>query len=158
MSRTHRFSDDCVQQEREIRTLHWNYELIRSQVKTKVPIVLIVTGLESYQPETEDWWRVNERTISKLGMTFVGHACITTATMADPMFVQRRTQSYNAVCKLIEQCHPSNNHTGPSLLFRKTASNNHPKVAIIGQARAGKSSLVNLIAGENVAVKTMHKG
>ncbi|KAG1902389.1 uncharacterized protein F5891DRAFT_1186496 [Suillus fuscotomentosus] len=141
----------CVRGEREIRTLRRNYELIRSQVKGKVPIVLVVTCLEFRQPEMEDWWRINERTISKLGMTFAGHACITTATMADPMFVQRRTQSYDAVCKLIEQCHPSNNHTGPSLLFRKTASNKHPNVAIFGQAMAGKSSVVNLIAGKKVA-------
>ncbi|KAG1813085.1 hypothetical protein EV424DRAFT_1541846 [Suillus variegatus] len=127
----------CVQGEREIRTLRQNYQLIRSQVKGKVPIVLVITCLESHQPEMEDWWRINERTISKLGMTFSGHACITTAT--GPIFVPRRTQSHDAVCELIKQCRLSNN-TG-----------HHPNVVIFGQGGAGKSSLVNLIAGENVA-------
>ncbi|KAG2053033.1 hypothetical protein BDR06DRAFT_936877 [Suillus hirtellus] len=131
----------CVRGEREIRPLRRNYDLIRSQVKGKVPIVLVVTSLESYQPEMEDWWRINERTISKLGMTFTGHACITTATMTGPMFVQRRTQSHNAVCELIKQCRLSNN----------TGRNKYPNIVIFGQAGAGKSSLVNLIAGENVA-------
>lgn len=99
----------CVWGERAIRTLRRNYDLIRSQVKRKVPIVLIVTCLESYKPEMEDWWRANERSISNLGMTFSGHACITTATMTGPMFTERRAQSYDAVCKLIEQCSPLNN-------------------------------------------------
>ncbi|KAG1793486.1 P-loop containing nucleoside triphosphate hydrolase protein [Suillus plorans] len=151
----------CVRGEREIRTLRRNYELIRSQVKRKVPIVLVVTCLESYQPDMEDWWRVNERTISNLGMTFAGHACITTATMTGPVFAERRAQSYDAVCKLIEQCRPSNNtrvDTGSSLgtvhhvPSRETASSDkHPNVVIFGQAGAGKSSLVNLLAGKNVA-------
>ncbi|KAG1820662.1 hypothetical protein EV424DRAFT_1539485 [Suillus variegatus] len=150
----------CVRGEREIRTLRRNYDLILSQVKTKVPIVLVVTCLESYQPDMEDWWRVNERTISKLGMTFAGHACITTATMTGPVFAERRTQSYDAVCKLIEQYRPSNNtgiHTGSSLgtihpiPSRKAAGNQHPNVVIFGQAGAGKSLLVNLMAGEDVA-------
>ncbi|KAG1902380.1 P-loop containing nucleoside triphosphate hydrolase protein [Suillus fuscotomentosus] len=150
----------CVRGEREIRTLRRNYELIRSQVKRKVPIVLVVTCLEFRQPDMEDWWRVNEQTISNLGMTFAGHACITTATMTRPVFAERRTQSYDAVCKLIEQCHPSNNtrvDTGSSLgtlhhvPSRKTASDKHPNVVIFGQAGVGKSSLVNLLAGKNVA-------
>ncbi|KAG2091857.1 P-loop containing nucleoside triphosphate hydrolase protein [Suillus discolor] len=148
----------CVRGEREIRTLRRNYELIRSQVKRKVPIVLVVTCLESYQPEMEDWWRVNEPTISHHGMTFAGHACITTATMTGPMCVQRRTHSYDAVCKLIEQCRPSSDagvHTGLSpgtihpIHSTKPATNTN--VVIFGQTGAGKSLLVNLMAGEDVA-------
>ncbi|KAG1813086.1 P-loop containing nucleoside triphosphate hydrolase protein [Suillus variegatus] len=149
----------CVRGERVIRALRRNYRLIRSEVKGKVPIVLVVTCLESYKPEMEDWWKVNEQAISNFGMTFAGHACITTTTMTDPVFVQRRIQSYDAVCKLIEQCCASNNtgvHTGSSLgavhhvPSKKTASTKH-NVVVFGQAGAGKSSLVNLIAGENLA-------
>ncbi|KAG2092790.1 uncharacterized protein F5147DRAFT_721777 [Suillus discolor] len=97
------------------RTLRRNYELIRSQVKSKVPIVLVVTCLEVYRPEMEDWWKVNENTISDLGMIFAGHAFITTVETTEPMFVERRSQSYDAVWNLIEQYRPSNNttvHTG----------------------------------------------
>ncbi|KAG1902387.1 P-loop containing nucleoside triphosphate hydrolase protein [Suillus fuscotomentosus] len=134
----------CVQGGKEIRSLRQNYQLIRSQVERKVPIVLVVTCLESYQPEMEDWWRDNERTVSKLGMTFAGHACITTTTtMTKYMDVQRRTHSYDAVCELINQCRPSNDtgiHTGSSLdtVHPSASGNKYPNVGIFGQAGAGK--------------------
>ncbi|KAG1872843.1 P-loop containing nucleoside triphosphate hydrolase protein [Suillus tomentosus] len=105
----------CVRGEKKIQTLRHNYELIHSQVKSKVPIVLVVTRLEDYLPEMENWWKVNEKTISDLGMIFAGHACITTMEKEELMFVERRDQSYDAVCNLIKQCCPSNNtavHTG----------------------------------------------
>ncbi|KAG2092823.1 P-loop containing nucleoside triphosphate hydrolase protein [Suillus discolor] len=105
----------CVRGGKKIQTLRRNYELIRSQVKSKVPIVLVVTCLEFYRPEMEDWWKVNEKTISDLRMIFAGHACITTMETEELMFVERRNQSYDAVCNLIKQCCPSNNtavHTG----------------------------------------------
>ncbi|KAG2151276.1 uncharacterized protein EDB93DRAFT_1140431 [Suillus bovinus] len=138
----------CVRGEREIRTLRRNYELIRSQVKRKFPIVLVVTCLESYQPEMEDWWRVNEPAISNMGMTFAGHACITTATMKGPMFLERRTQSYNAVHKLFEQCRPSNItgvHTADSPMSKNKT------IVVFGAKGAGKSSLINLMEGKDVA-------
>jgi hypothetical protein len=96
----------CVRSERVIRTLARNYELIHSQVERKVPIVLVITCLETYKPDMEEWWRVNERAISNHGMTFAGHACITTVTMGGS-HMERRAQSYDAVCKLIQQCHVS---------------------------------------------------
>ncbi|KAG2030273.1 P-loop containing nucleoside triphosphate hydrolase protein [Suillus americanus] len=93
----------CVRGQKTIRTLRRNYELIHSQVKKEVPIVLVVTCLESYKPDMEEWWRVNEPAISNLGMTFAGHACITTAISHEA----RRAHSYDAVCKLIERCRMS---------------------------------------------------
>ncbi|KAG2351853.1 P-loop containing nucleoside triphosphate hydrolase protein [Suillus spraguei] len=108
----------CVQGKRTIRALCSNYEFIRSQVKWKVPIVLVVTSLESYEPDMEEWWRLNESTISKHGMTFAGHACVTTAMITQYKVTEhRRNQSYDAVCKLIGQCCLSNKtavNTGPS--------------------------------------------
>lgn len=144
----------CVRGERAIRTLRRNYDLIRSQVKRKVPIVLVVTCLESYQPEMEDWWRVNERSISNLGMTFAGHACITTATMTRPMFMERRAQSYDAVCKLIEQCRPSSNkgaHAESLGTIPRVPITKRSTIVVFGAKGAGKSSLVNLMVGKDVA-------
>ncbi|KAG2066040.1 P-loop containing nucleoside triphosphate hydrolase protein [Suillus decipiens] len=70
----------CVRSERVIRTLRRNYDLIRSQVKMRVPI------------------------------------------------------SYHSVCDLIDKyCLP------------------HKNIVLFGQTGAGKSSLVNLMAGKNVA-------
>ncbi|KAG1759146.1 P-loop containing nucleoside triphosphate hydrolase protein [Suillus occidentalis] len=126
----------CVRGERVIRTLRRNYKFIHSQVKGKVPIVLVITSLESYEPDMEEWWRLNENAISKLGMIFAGHACVTTGMITHSKVTQLgRNQSYDAVCKLIEQCRLSKPRN----------------VILFGQRGAGKSSLVNLIAGENVA-------
>jgi hypothetical protein len=108
----------CVRGERVIRALRRNYMFIHSKVKGKVPIVLIATSLESYEPDMEKWWRLNESTFSKLGMTFAGHACVTTGMITQSRVTERgRDQSYDAVCKVIEQCRLSNEtvvHTGPS--------------------------------------------
>ncbi|KAG1852205.1 P-loop containing nucleoside triphosphate hydrolase protein [Suillus subluteus] len=152
----------CVRGERMIRTLRRNYEFIQSQVKRKVPIVLVVTSLESYEPDMEKWWRLNEKTISELGMTFDGHACVTTGMITQSNVTERgRKQSHDAVCKLIEQCRLSNEsmvYTGPSRgtihnVPSKVAasSDRHTNIVLFGQIGAGKSSLVNLMAGENVA-------
>ncbi|KAG1859579.1 P-loop containing nucleoside triphosphate hydrolase protein [Suillus subalutaceus] len=152
----------CVRGENVIQTLHRNYEFIRSQVEMKVPIVLVVTSLESYEPDMEEWWRLNKNTISNVGMTFNGHACVTTGMITQSNVTEHcRNQSYNAVCKLIEQCRLSNDtviHTGasrdtthniPSKLA--ASSNRHTNIVLFGQVGAGKSSLVNLMAGKNVA-------
>jgi hypothetical protein len=121
----------CVQGERVIRTLRRNYEFIRSEVKRKVPIVLVVTSLESYEPDMEEWWSVNERVISNVGMTFAGHACVTTGMITQSNVTERgRNQSYHTVCKLIEQHRLSNEtviHTGPS---RDTIHNVPSKMAM----------------------------
>jgi predicted GTPase len=152
----------CVRGERMIWTLHRNYEFIHSQVKMKVPIVLVVTSLESYEPDMEGWWRLNENTISKHGMTFAGHACVTTGMITQSKVTKRgREQSYHTVCKLIEQYRPLNEtviHAGPSrgathnVPSKLAASDNkHTNIVLFGQAGAGKSSLVNLLAGMDVA-------
>ncbi|KAG2066039.1 P-loop containing nucleoside triphosphate hydrolase protein [Suillus decipiens] len=149
----------CVRGERVIPALRRNYKLIQSEVAMRVPIVLVVTCLESYEPEMEEWWKLNEHTISELGMIFAGHACVTAAMIAQSKVIERRTQSYYAVCKLIEQCRLSSEtvvHTGPSrgaihnVPSNMTASK-HKNIVLFGQAGAGKSSLVNLMVGENVA-------
>ncbi|KAG1784406.1 uncharacterized protein HD556DRAFT_1251383, partial [Suillus plorans] len=110
----------CVRGGKNIQILRRNYELICSQIKSKVPIVLVVTCLEFYRPEMEDWWKVNEKTISDLGMIFAGHACITTVEMTEPMFVERRNRSYDAVCNLIKQCHQGTIHGVPMYVIFHT--------------------------------------
>ncbi|KAG0704672.1 hypothetical protein DFH29DRAFT_358496 [Suillus ampliporus] len=97
----------CVQGTRESRTLYRNYKSMYSKVKEKVPIVLVVTRLENQEPDMEEWWRNNEQSISKFGMTFAGHACVTTVTINEGdgyRLKLRREQSYHAVGRLIERC------------------------------------------------------
>jgi hypothetical protein len=96
----------CVRGTRDITVLQRNYKLLHSNVKEKVPIVLVVTGLEDREPDMESWWRNNTTSILNLGMNFAGHACITALTI-DPADAdklrRRREQSYNTICNLIEQ-------------------------------------------------------
>ncbi|KAG2140959.1 P-loop containing nucleoside triphosphate hydrolase protein [Suillus bovinus] len=125
----------CVQGAKNVSALRRNYELL-SKFKGNVPIVLVVTGLERREPDMEDWWRSNERSLSDLGMDFAGHACITALTVnqGDTSKVkQRREQSYHALCNLIAQCCPIK------------------KIVLFGASGVGKSSILNLIAGEGVA-------
>ncbi|KAG1859571.1 hypothetical protein DFJ58DRAFT_780211 [Suillus subalutaceus] len=149
----------CVRGERVTRTLRRNYDLIRSQVKMRVPIVLVVTGLEYHEPDMEVWWRKNERIISNLGMTFAGHACVTAAMShknASPKLQERRDESYLTVCNLIEQCRLSNERGIHGVnrrdTIKMTSNTIKPKnIVLFGQTGAGKSSLVNLMAGKNIA-------
>jgi hypothetical protein len=97
----------CVRGVRARKALYRNYNLVRSEVKGSVPIVLVVTCLEDQRPEMEEWWKNNEQAILDIGMTFAGHACITTVTIyegAGEKLKRRHDQSYQAVCQLIEQC------------------------------------------------------
>ncbi|KAG2355327.1 P-loop containing nucleoside triphosphate hydrolase protein [Suillus spraguei] len=97
----------CVRGVRARRALCRNYNLIRSEVKGRVPIVLVITCLEDQEPGMEDWWKNNERIILDFGMTFAGHACVTTMAIhedAGHRLKRRRDQSYHAVRQLIEQC------------------------------------------------------
>ncbi|KAG1742215.1 P-loop containing nucleoside triphosphate hydrolase protein [Suillus lakei] len=113
------------------------------RVNGRVPIVLVATCLEAQEPEMEEWWRDNERSISDFGMTFAGHACVTTMIDKDAgdELKLRHDQSYRAVCQLIEQCRLSKGVRPPM----------HKTIVLFGETGAGKSSLVNLMAEEEVA-------
>lgn len=137
----------CVRGVRVTKALCRNYNLIRSEVKEKVPIVLVATNLEDKGPEMEEWWRDNERSISNFGMTFAGHACITTATInkyARDTLKQRHKQSYHAVCQLIEQCR---------LLGR--VHSDTPRTHILSTLISRKRHKDNVLAGETASAGSL---
>lgn len=55
-----------------------NYNIFyKAFCQSKVPIVIVVTGLENTEPVMDSWWPTNVRDFEKHGMMFVGHACVT---------------------------------------------------------------------------------
>ncbi|KAJ8585614.1 hypothetical protein M405DRAFT_772707, partial [Rhizopogon salebrosus TDB-379] len=70
----------CVRSTRVCHALIRNYKIFYSTIcrKLKIPIVLVVTGLENYRPTMESWWDINWQQFQKHGMHFEDHACVTT--------------------------------------------------------------------------------
>ncbi|KAF8645349.1 hypothetical protein AX16_007853 [Volvariella volvacea WC 439] len=68
----------CIRGVRFRKVVQLNYDLIhRTVCQMKVPIVLIITGLEN-EERMESWWEANKADFDRRGLTFDGHACITT--------------------------------------------------------------------------------
>jgi len=95
----------CVRSVRISRALLRNYNLFYSSIcRKKVPIVVVVTGLENQEPTMDNWWDTNEKEFRKYGMQFKDHACVTTLREGPnipDVFTQRITESSNALRSLI---------------------------------------------------------
>jgi predicted GTPase len=69
----------CGKDSGRISSLLRNYNRVYSTIcRKKVPIVVVVTGLESYEPDMESWWSANQDKFAECGMDFEDHACVTT--------------------------------------------------------------------------------
>jgi len=67
----------CVRATRFRQNLKDNHDLVHGTIcQGKVPVFLVVTGLENQVPMNE-WWEQNEADFSLNGMSFDGHACVT---------------------------------------------------------------------------------
>ncbi|KAN0090969.1 hypothetical protein V8E55_004535 [Tylopilus felleus] len=51
--------------------------------RKKVPVALVVTGLENYEGNMEGWWIEHEKDLMKHGMRFDAHACVTPLSKTD---------------------------------------------------------------------------
>lgn len=67
----------CIPASRARIAMVKNYQAICSVVPPTTPIVAVVTRLERYPDQMEDWWANNEDDLQSLGMNFAGHACVT---------------------------------------------------------------------------------
>ncbi|KAF5378185.1 hypothetical protein D9615_007551 [Tricholomella constricta] len=68
----------CIRGSRFRRIWKVNYDLFAGIIcQGRVPVVLLVTGLEDESPTMENWWTENGAEFAKHGMRFNGHACIT---------------------------------------------------------------------------------
>ncbi|KAJ8593883.1 P-loop containing nucleoside triphosphate hydrolase protein [Rhizopogon salebrosus TDB-379] len=74
----------CVRAGRVTATLQTNYRLFYEWLcEKKVPIVLVLTGLEREKNDMEDWWTRNKHIFAKYEIRVAGHACITAANHLD---------------------------------------------------------------------------
>ena len=100
----------CVRASRLRKALLGNYNLFYSAMcRKKVPIVAVVTGLENYEGEMQDWWAANKTEFASLKMHFDGHACVTTLNVDkvnSPVLKQRCLASRQAVLDLIARVCP----------------------------------------------------
>ncbi|KAF8553106.1 hypothetical protein OG21DRAFT_1485691 [Imleria badia] len=84
----------CIRGSRLTKALKRNYDLFYVMVcRKKVPVALVVTGLEHRKDEMETWWTANEATLRRNGMRFDAHACVTTLDLEDNVIQQRRSDS-----------------------------------------------------------------
>jgi hypothetical protein len=148
----------CMCGARRISAQHANYKRFLSVVgDIKAPTVLVVTSLENFRPVMAEWWNLNKGQLTAYGTQLSAHACVTTLKydLADsPEILQRHAQSYEDVCKLILQNYLGTPYTrlGPADAPNATGSFVFPRnVVVCGETGAGKSSLINLIAGRVVA-------
>lgn len=55
-----------------------NYNMFNSFCDGKVPIVLVVTGMEHRSPDDKQWWQSNSVAFNRAGINVVDHACVST--------------------------------------------------------------------------------
>jgi tRNA U34 5-carboxymethylaminomethyl modifying GTPase MnmE/TrmE len=106
----------CMRGLKSIPTIKSNYRRFYTELlsgeKKRIPIVLVVTGLEGEQ-NMEDWWTRNEDTLKPIVVD--GHVCITAAKNLDQGLYK---QSRKLISKLVKE------HTQISLPNFEQGTNN----------------------------------
>ncbi|KAF9222625.1 hypothetical protein BS17DRAFT_173622 [Gyrodon lividus] len=69
----------CVRASRATRALVRHYQRVYTETcNSTIPMVIVVTALENSSGDMDNWWQRNAGDLSKYGMNFIDHACITT--------------------------------------------------------------------------------
>lgn len=98
----------CIRGTRLREIVRVNYDLFWGVIcQRKVPIVLVITGLEN-EGNMDSWWDSNKRELADMGMEFDGYACVTaTKGKMDRggayMFEEEYAESEAKVVKLVEE-------------------------------------------------------
>ena len=93
----------CVRAGRFTSTIPNNYRLVYEWLcEKKVPIVLVLTGLEREQ-RMDDWWTKYKPTFDKYGIVVDSHACITSALGLEGRHRQLYEQSRRLIRQLVIQ-------------------------------------------------------
>ncbi|KAF8839127.1 hypothetical protein BDN67DRAFT_970528 [Paxillus ammoniavirescens] len=132
----------------------------------EVPIALVITHLEQ-EGVMEAWWSQNTRDIKRHGLENAGHACIT--GLPDQRSGGKYVQSKLAIEELLEACDGGRKYTMsheawcrkfreqvkleqiPQQIPHLQSGTPYRNVIFIGEMGAGKSSIINLIADDDLA-------
>ncbi|KAG1851142.1 hypothetical protein F4604DRAFT_1308173 [Suillus subluteus] len=71
-----------------------------------IPVAAVVTSLEDYPRDMNNWWRYNRDNLERLGMRFSAHACITSLPVdpnASDAMRARRQRSEDVIRSLIHE-------------------------------------------------------
>ena len=95
----------CIRAETFTKVIRINYDLFWGIIcERRVPIVLVVTGLEQ-EVDMDAWWKRNEKMVLQLGITSDGHACVTTTKGRKGNHEEKYAESAKKVWKLVmEHC------------------------------------------------------
>lgn len=92
----------CIRAARLTKALKRNYDLFYVTVcRKKVPVALVVTGLEHRRGEMEAWWNENEPTLRRHRMRFDAHECVTALDVQDSVIQERRSDSQRRLRELV---------------------------------------------------------
>jgi hypothetical protein len=92
----------CIRGARLTKALKRNYDLFYVTVcRKKVPVALVVTGLEHQRGEMEAWWNENETVLRRHRMRFDAHACVTALDVQDTVIQERRSHSQKCLRELV---------------------------------------------------------
>jgi hypothetical protein len=97
----------CIRSSRGKGTLYSHYKNFTSIVSSTfglVPVTAVVTCLEDYPGDMDDWWKNNERYLEREGMRFSEHVCITALpddANLSPALRARRRRSGQIIRSLI---------------------------------------------------------
>ena len=92
----------CIRAGRFRNAHQRNYDLFYATVcRKKVPVALVVTGLEHHQGEMESWWAENEEVLRHHRMLFDAHACVTTLDVENHVIQKRRSDSRRLLRELV---------------------------------------------------------
>jgi tRNA U34 5-carboxymethylaminomethyl modifying GTPase MnmE/TrmE len=101
----------CVRAGRVSATLQNNYRLFYEWLcEKKVPIVIVITGLER-EKEMEGWWTRYEGSFDRLNIVVDGHVCITAVNLGGN-YEQLYEESRHLVRNIVKQYTRDGSHGG----------------------------------------------
>ncbi|KAG1721514.1 kinase-like domain-containing protein [Suillus lakei] len=99
----------CIRGSRAQRALVKDYKIFTKEVRStvgpgRVSVAAVVTALEDYPTNMDNWWAKNKDNLERLGMQFSAHVCITSLPddpHASPAMRARRQRSKQAIRSLL---------------------------------------------------------